>query len=58
MEKRSWYVVDDSGNVLGHDMSELPAKNLASEMAKRDPEAGWEALDADDDTDYIITQRC
>lgn len=44
MEKKSWFVADDNGNIIGHDMEEAKAKALAAEMQEQEPSAGWEAM--------------
>lgn len=48
MEKKNWYVANDDGEIIGHDMSEVSAKLLASEMRADDPDANWEALNEED----------
>ena len=47
--KNKWFVANDNGDIIGHDMSETSAKLLASEMQAKEPEAGWEALCGDDE---------
>lgn len=44
MNEKNWFVANDNGDLMGHDMSEADAKALASEMQEQEPEAGWEAL--------------
>ena len=44
----TWFVANDNGDIIGHDMSETSAKLLASEMQEKEPDAGWEAFDAKD----------
>lgn len=44
----SWYVVNDDGCIIGHDLSEIKAKLLSSEMQFKEPFAGWEAFDSND----------
>lgn len=47
--ENKWFVANDNGDIIGHDMSETAAKLLASEMQTKEPEAGWEALYGDDE---------
>lgn len=49
MENKNWFVANDKGELIGHDMEEAKAKNLAAEMQEKEPDAGWEALSEDDD---------
>lgn len=48
-EKRTWFVANDNGDVIGHDMEESKAKVLAEEMNEQEPDAGWEALNGTDE---------
>lgn len=48
MEKK-WFVANDNGDVAGHDMDEAKAKDLASQLNEKEPEAGWEALNPEED---------
>lgn len=48
MEK-NWFVANDNGDVAGHDLSEMKAKLMASELQHDEPDAGWEALCGDDE---------
>lgn len=48
MEKK-WFVANNNGDVIGHDLDEMKAKMLAAEMADKEPDAGWEALNGDDE---------
>lgn len=41
---RTWFVANDSGEIAGHDMSEISAQDLASRLQAEEPDAGWEAL--------------
>ena len=43
-ERRNWFVANDKGDIIGHDMTEVKAKALAEEMKEKEPEEGWEAL--------------
>jgi hypothetical protein len=45
--KKNWSVVDDNGDVVGHDMSRNHALTLAAEMRDKEPGAGWEAVEGD-----------
>ena len=47
--ENKWFVANDNGDIIGHDMSETSAKLLASEMQTKEPEAGWEAMNGDDE---------
>lgn len=49
MNENKWFVANDDGELIGHDMSEIAAKSLASEMQEKEPDAGWEALCGDDE---------
>lgn len=44
----SWFVVNDNGDIIGHDFSEMKAKLLASEKQSEEPSAGWDAFDSND----------
>ena len=41
----TWFVADDNGHIIGHDMSEGKARDIASYMAEIEPDEGWEALE-------------
>ena len=45
----NWFVANDDGDIIGHDMGESEAKNLAAEMQEKEPSAEWEALNSDED---------
>ena len=45
----SWYVVNDNGYVIGHDLSEMKAKLLAFELQSEEPDQGWEAFNSNDE---------
>ena len=49
MENKTWFVANDNGDVIGHDMEEVKAKALAEEMNEKEPDAGWEALNGADE---------
>lgn len=40
VKMNNWFVVNDEGEIIGHDMSEAKAKALAEEMQEREPDAG------------------
>lgn len=40
---------NDDGDIIGHDMCEAKAKALAAEMQEKEPDAGWEAMNGDDE---------
>jgi hypothetical protein len=42
--KNNWNVVNDNGDVTGHDLSRIKAQFLAAEMRDEEPDAGWEAV--------------
>ena len=48
-KKRNWFVANDKGEIIGHDLSEQHAKLLAAEMNDKEPGEGWEALSSDED---------
>jgi len=39
-----WYVVNNDGDVVGHDLDEARAKELAAIKQANEPDAEWEAL--------------
>ena len=47
--ENKWFVANDNGDIIGHDMPETAAKLLASEMLAKEPEAGWEAMSCDNE---------
>ena len=49
MNKNKWFVANDDGDIIGHDMCEAKAKALAAEMQEKEPDAGWEAMNGDDE---------
>ena len=49
MENKTWFVANDNGDVIGHDMEEVKARTLAEEMNEKEPDAGWEALNGADE---------
>lgn len=49
MDENKWFVANDDGEIIGHDMSEEKAKALAAEMQETEPDAGWEAMNGDDE---------
>lgn len=49
MEKKNWFVANDNGDIVGHDMSEMKAKDLASQLQEKEPNEGWEALNSDEE---------
>lgn len=48
VKMNTWFVANDNGDVIGHDMEEAKAKALAAEMQEKEPDAGWEALDGNE----------
>lgn len=49
MEKeKNWFVANDDGDLVAHDVSESTAKSVASDMQDKEPDAGWEALENND----------
>lgn len=45
MEK-TYFVANDNGDIIAHDIDKTKAEIIASEMAEKEPNAGWEALQA------------
>ena len=46
MEKtKNWFVANNDGKVVGHDLRKTTAKLLAEMMQEKEPTEGWEALD-------------
>ncbi len=41
----NWFVANYTGDLIGHDMTEMAAKMLAKEMQDKEPDQEWEALD-------------
>ena len=48
-EEKKWFVANDNGDVIGHDMSKAEAEALASRLQSEEPEANWEALNGTDE---------
>jgi hypothetical protein len=46
-EEKNWFVANDKGELIAHDISESIAKTVASDMQEKEPDAGWEALKND-----------
>ena len=44
-----WFVANDNGELIGPAMCEAKAKALAAEMQEKEPDAGWEAMNGDDE---------
>ena len=44
--KRTYYVVNDNGDLAGHDMDILTAQDCLSVMQEKEPDAGWELFDS------------
>jgi hypothetical protein len=49
MKKNNWYVANDKGDLMGHDLSEEHSRLLAGQMQEDEPDAGWEALCPDEE---------
>lgn len=47
--KNNWFVANDNGDLIGHDMCREDAIILAEEMGEKEPGAGWEAMNDDDE---------
>lgn len=47
--KNNWFVANDNGEIIAHDCDKAKALIIASEMAEKEPNAGWEALCGDED---------
>lgn len=41
--KKNWFVANNEGEVVGHDMDKAHAEALAKEMSAKEPDAEWEA---------------
>lgn len=46
---KTWFVANDNGEIIAHDLDEAKAKAIAEEMREKEPNAGWEALNGDDE---------
>lgn len=46
---KNWYVCNNDGALAGHDLDEFKAKATAAEMQEREPAAGWEAMQKEDE---------
>lgn len=55
--RNNWFVTDDYGRLIGHDLSETRAKILAEEMARKEPKAGWEAMCANADDEEMKDKK-
>lgn len=42
--KKNWFVANNEGEVVGHDMDKTHAEALAEEMNAKEPDAEWEAM--------------
>ena len=42
--ENKWFVANDDGDIIGHDMTQKEAEILAQEMQEKDPASNWEAL--------------
>lgn len=49
MEKRTYFVADNNGNVAGHDMDRITAEQCLAAQIKEEPDAGWEILDSEEE---------
>ena len=49
MNENKLFVANDDGDIIGHDMYEANTKALAAEMQEKEPDAGWEAMNGDDE---------
>ena len=47
--EKKWFVANDNGDIIGHDMCEAKAKALEAEMQEQEPDAGWEAMNGEDE---------
>lgn len=47
-EHDTWYVVNDAGDLAGHDLDENRAAQCLKEMLATEPGEGWEMFDASD----------
>jgi prophage antirepressor-like protein len=44
---KTWFIANDKGDVLGHDLDEYTAKTIAQEKQEQEPNEGWEALNSE-----------
>ena len=49
MNKNKWFVANDNGDIIAHDMGEAKAKALAAEMQEKELDASWEAMNGKDE---------
>jgi len=47
VKTRNWFVADSRGNLAGHDLDEETARQCERQMKEEEPEAEWEAMQAD-----------
>ena len=47
--KPIYFVANDDGDIIGHDMCEAKAKALAAEMQEKEPDASREAMNGEDE---------
>ena len=57
MNENKWFVANDNGDIIGHDMGEAKAKALEAEMQEKEPDAGWEAMNGDYCFDGMNTEE-
>ena len=57
MTEKKWFVANDDGELIGHDMSEVAARALAAEMQDKEPDANWEAMNGEKPEEISITQE-
>ena len=49
MNEHKWFVENDNGDIIGHDMGEAKAKALVAEMQEKELDASWEAMNGKDE---------
>jgi hypothetical protein len=46
--ENTWYVCDKNGNLAGHDLDEMRAKQTAQTLQEQEPDNEWEAMNKED----------
>jgi hypothetical protein len=47
--RKVYFVANDNGDVAGHDMDLATAEQCLAEMQRKEPDAGWEILDSEEE---------
>ena len=48
MMERMYFVANEKGEIIGHDLSLVSAEQCLKEMQEREPNVGWEILESKD----------